>query len=251
MKTLLGPSIHLAQFSGDTPPFDTLSSIAEWAAALGFRALQIPAWDERLIDLARAAESQTYCDEIAGTLSKHGLVISELSAHVLGQLVAAHPAYDAMLDAFAPSQLRGRPAERAAWAATQLQLVARASRRLGLTEVGSFSGALAWPYLYPWPPRPAGLIETAFAELARRWQPILDVYDQQGVNLCFEIHPGEDLHDGVTFEMFLERVHNHPRHGESLRRFRRYRHQPAGVEPHPGHRLIIAHIDCHRRAISY
>jgi sugar phosphate isomerase/epimerase len=211
MKTLQGPSIHLAQFSSDAPPFDTLPSIAKWAAALGFRALQIPAWDARLIDLARAAESQTYCDEISGTLAGHGLVISELSTHVLGQLVAAHPAYDAMLDSFAPPQVRGNGSERAAWATAQLQFAARASRRLGLTEVGTFSGALAWPYLYPWPQRPAGLIDTAFAELARRWQPILDACDQQGVNLCFELHPGEDLHDGVTFEMFLERLHSHPR----------------------------------------
>jgi sugar phosphate isomerase/epimerase len=211
MKTLHGPSIHLAQFSSDAPPFDTLSAIAKWAAALGFRALQIPAWDTRLIDLARAAESQTYCDEIAGTLAEHGLVVSELSTHVLGQLVAAHPAYDDLLDAFAPPAVRGNRAERTAWAIVQLQLAARASRRLGLTEVGTFSGALAWPYLYPWPQRPAALIETAFAELARRWQPILDLCEEQGVNLCFELHPGEDLHDGVTFEMFLERLGGHPR----------------------------------------
>ena len=63
----------------------------------------------------------------------------------------------------------------------------------------------------PWPQRPAGLVETAFAELASRWLPILNAFDQAGVNLCFEIHPGEDLHDGVTFEMFLDRVKNHPR----------------------------------------
>jgi sugar phosphate isomerase/epimerase len=211
MKTLQGPSIHLAQFSSDAPLFDTLPSIAKWAAALGFRALQIPAWDGRLLDLARAAESQTYCDQITGTLAEHGLVVSELSTHILGQLVAAHPAYDHLLDSFAPPAVHGNRGERTAWAVTQLQLAARASRRLGLTEVGTFSGALAWPYLYPWPQRPAGLIDTAFAELARRWQPILDIYDAQGVNLCFELHPGEDLHDGVTFEMFLARVRNHPR----------------------------------------
>ncbi|HEY3989793.1 MAG TPA: sugar phosphate isomerase/epimerase [Acidobacteriaceae bacterium] len=211
MKTLQGPSIHLAQFASDSPPFDTLASIAKWAAALGFRGLQIPAWDARLIDLARAAESQTYCDEITGTLADFGLVVSELSTHVLGQLVAAHPAYDDLLDAFAPPSLRGNPAERTAWACTQLQLAAHASRRMGLAAVGTFSGALAWPYLYPWPQRPAGLIDTAFAELARRWQPILDVYEDQGIDLCFELHPGEDLHDGITFEMLLARVHNHPR----------------------------------------
>ena len=93
----------------------------------------------------------------------------------------------------------------------QLKLSARASRRLGLTTQASFSGALAWPYFYPWPQRPAGLVEDAFDELARRWRPILDVFDENGVDIGFELHPGEDLHDGVTFEMFLDRVGQHPR----------------------------------------
>ena len=90
-------------------------------------------------------------------------------------------------------------------------LAAKASRNLGLTAHATFSGALAWPFIYPWPQRPAGLVETAFDELARRWRPILDSYDEVGVDVCYEIHPGEDLHDGVTFEMFLERVSNHKR----------------------------------------
>ena len=74
----------------------------------------------------------------------------------------------------------------------------------GSTAHVTFSGALAWPYLYPWPPRPPGLIETAFDELARRWRPILDAFDEAGVDVCYEIHPGEDLLDGATFEMFLD-----------------------------------------------
>src|ERR1051325_11483769 len=85
------------------------------------------------------------------------------------------------------------------------------ARLFDLTEHATFSGCLAWPYFYPFPQRPAGLIETAFDELAKRWRPILDFFDEQGVNACFEIHPGEDLHDGVTFEMFLERVGGHKR----------------------------------------
>ncbi|HEY3145301.1 MAG TPA: sugar phosphate isomerase/epimerase, partial [Dongiaceae bacterium] len=85
------------------------------------------------------------------------------------------------------------------------------SKNMGLTDHVTFSGALAWPYFYPWPQRPAGLVETAFDELAKRWKPILDAFDKVGVNVCYEVHPGEDLHDGVTFEMFLERVKNHPR----------------------------------------
>ncbi|MBU6206803.1 MAG: sugar phosphate isomerase/epimerase [Alphaproteobacteria bacterium] len=211
MKTIKGPGIFLAQFAGDATPFNALESIAAWASTLGYKGIQIPSWDARLFDLAKAAESQTYCDEITGMLADKGLVITELSTHLQGQLVAVHPAYDAQFDGFAPPEVHGNPTARQAWAVQQMHLAAKASRNLGLTAHASFSGALAWPYFYPWPQRPAGLVEDAFDELAQRWHPILDMFDEHGVDIGFEIHPGEDLHDGVTFEMFLARVNNHPR----------------------------------------
>lgn len=211
MQTLKGPSLHLAQFSADTIPFNSLPAIAQWASENGFKALQIPAWDSRLFDLVTAAESQTYCDDLIGMLADQGLVVSELTTHIFGQLMAVHPAYDALCDSFVPLSLRNNPQARSVWAHQQLLLAAKASARLGLSEMGTFSGSLAWPYLFPFPQRPAGLIETAFHELAKRWLPILNACDEQGVNLCYEIHPSEDLHDGVTFEMFYERVGGHPR----------------------------------------
>ena len=211
MKTIKGPAIFLAQFAGDAAPFNSLESIADWVAGLGYKGIQIPSWDARLFDLALAAESQTYCDEITGMLADKGLAITELSTHLQGQLVAVHPAFDAQFDGFAPPEVHGNPKARQEWAVAQVKNAAIASRRLGLTAHATFSGALAWPYFYPWPARPAGLVEDAFDELARRWKPILDVFDENGVDAAYEIHPGEDLHDGVTFEMFLERVGNHPR----------------------------------------
>lgn len=211
MKTIKGPAIFLAQFAGDEAPFNSLDSIAAWAAQLGYKGVQIPSWDARLFDVKRAAESTTYCDEIKGTLAENGIELTELSTHLQGQLVAVHPVYDELFDGFAVPEVRGNPAARQAWAVEQLHLAAKASRNLGLTDHATFSGSLAWPFLYPWPQRPAGLIDSAFDELAKRWRPILDAFDEAGVNLCYEIHPGEDLHDGITFEMFLERVDNHPR----------------------------------------
>ena len=211
MKTIQGPAIFLAQFAGDEAPFNSLDAIGAWAAGLGYRGVQIPSWDARLFDLKKAAQSKTYCDEVKGTLAQHGLSITELSTHLQGQLVAVHPAYDAGFDGFAAPEVRGNPAARQQWAVQQLHDAAQASANLGLTAHATFSGALAWPYLYSWPPRPAGLIEEAFDELARRWKPILDAFDKVGVDVCYEIHPGEDLHDGVSYEMFLERVGNHPR----------------------------------------
>ena len=211
MKTIKGPSIHLAQFSDTHPPFNQLATIAAWASGLGFKAVQVPAWDQRLFDVAKAAESQAYCDDIAGVLGEHGVVISELTTHIFGQLVAVHPAYDAMCDAFAPEPLRGNSRERGEWAISRIKLAAKASRRLKLTEIGTFSGSFLWPYFFPFPQRPEGLVEAGFDELARRWKPILDACDEQGVNLCYELHPSEDLHDGVSFEMLLDRVGGHLR----------------------------------------
>jgi sugar phosphate isomerase/epimerase len=211
MKTIQGPAIFLAQFAGDAAPFNSLDAICRWVASLGYKGIQIPSWDARLFDLAKAADSQDYCDEVAGLAASHGLAITELSTHLQGQLVAVHPAYDAQFDGFAAPHVRGNPAARQQWAVEQMMHAGTASRRLGLKAHASFSGALAWPYLYPWPQRPAGLVEDAFDELARRWLPILDHFDECGVDVAYEIHPGEDLHDGVTFEMFLARVGNHPR----------------------------------------
>ena len=211
MKTMKGPAIFLAQFAGDEAPFDSLDAIAGWASGHGYKGVQIPSWDARLFDLAKAAESVGYCDEVRGTLAAHGLAVTELSTHLQGQLVAVHPAYDEAFDGFAAPEVRGNPKARQEWAVGQMMLAAKASRNLGLDAHATFSGALAWPYIYPWPQRPAGLIETAFDELARRWRPILDAFDEAGVDLCYEVHPGEDLHDGVTFEMFLDRLDGHPR----------------------------------------
>jgi sugar phosphate isomerase/epimerase len=209
--TLKGPALFLAQFAGDAAPFSSLDAICGWAADLGYKGVQIPTWDARLFDLARAADSKTYCDEVAGTAARHGLAITELSTHLQGQIVAVNPAFDEAFDGFAPEAVRGKPAARQQWATNQLTLAAKASRHLGLSASVSFTGALAWPFVYPWPQRPVGLIETAFAELARRWVPIFDAYDEAGCDLCFELHPGEDVFDGATFEMFLDAAGGHRR----------------------------------------
>ena len=211
MKTIKGPALFLAQFAGDGAPFDTWDGITKWAADCGYAGVQVPSWDGRLFDLGKAADSKGYCEEIAGVARANGVKITELSTHLQGQLVAVHPAYDDAFDGFTVPEMRGNPKARQEWAVDQVRMALTASRNLGLTAMASFSGALAWPFVYPWPQRPAGLVETAFDELARRWRPILDHAEECGVDICYEIHPGEDLHDGDTFEMFLDRVNNHAR----------------------------------------
>lgn len=211
MKTIKGPAVFIAQFIGEEAPFNSLEAICKWAKGLGFEGIQIPTTDSRFIDLKKAAESKTYADEIRGVVESEGLKITELSTHLQGQLVAVNPVYDSLFDAFAPQEYRNNPSLRRQWAVEQLHYAARASLNLGLTAHATFSGALLWPMIYPWPQRPAGIVEDGFAELARRWLPILNTFDECGVDLCYEIHPGEDLHDGISYEMFLEKVNNHQR----------------------------------------
>ena len=211
MKTIKGPGIFLAQFVGDKQPFNNLKNICEWASGLGYKAVQIPTWEEGLIDLKKASESKAYCDEIKGIVNETGMEISELSSHLQGQLVASHYSYDKMFDVFAPKTLHGNVKGRTEWAIDQLRYASNASKHLGLTEMATFSGSLLFHTMYPWPQRPNGLVETGFKELAKRWEPILNHFDKNGVDVCYEIHPGEDLHDGVTFERFLKATNNHSR----------------------------------------
>lgn len=239
-RSIKGPALFLAQFVADTAPFNTLPSIVAWAAGLGYKGVQIPTWDARVFDLDRAAASKGYCDDIAGICAEHGVEITELSCHLQSQLVAVHPAYDTAFDAFAPAHLHGNPAARQAWAVDQTLKVAQASRHLGLKGAVGFSGSLAFPYLYPWPQRPQGLIEEAFNELARRWKPILDAYDAADVDFGFEIHPGEDVFDGATFTRFLAALDDHPR---------------CKITYDPSHFLLqqldyLAFIDIHHARIS-
>lgn len=211
MRTIKGPGIFLTQFIGEQAPFNSLDGLAGWAADKGYKAVQIPCHQPPIFDLAKAAQSQTYCDDINGKLAEHGLVISELSTHLEGQLMAVSPVYSDAFDHFAPAEVRGSDVVRRAWAAERLKQAAAASAKLGLSAHATFSGSLAWPFFYPWPPHNEARFQEAFSELANRWRPILDTFDAHGVDVCFELHPGEDLHDGVTFERFLRLLDNHPR----------------------------------------
>ncbi|HEU0000180.1 MAG TPA: sugar phosphate isomerase/epimerase, partial [Ktedonobacteraceae bacterium] len=139
MSPIKGPALFLAQFAQDVPPYDTLEHISAWAKEMGFIGMQIPASDSRLIDLDKAAESKQYCDDLKGQCN--GLAITELTTHLLGQLVAVHPAYDTMFDSFAPSSLRGKPEARTEWAMRQMTQAIKASSNLGLHVMPTFSGA--------------------------------------------------------------------------------------------------------------
>ncbi|MHC4435254.1 MAG: sugar phosphate isomerase/epimerase family protein, partial [Planctomycetota bacterium] len=208
MSNIKGPGIFLAQFLRDEEPYDNLGNIGKWVASLGYKGVQVPTWDSRVFDLDKAAESRTYCDDLKAALAKNGLEITELSAHLQGQVLAIGPAYEVAFQPFYPQGLKD--AERVEWATGELKKAVIASANLDLRSVPVLSGGLAWHMMYPWPQRPAGLIEQAFTELHRRWKPVLDLAQDNGIAISFELHPGSDIFDGATFEMFLEISADHP-----------------------------------------
>ena len=208
MNGIRGPGILLAQFLRDEPPYNDIKTLAPWAASLGYKGLQIPTWDKRVFDLEQAAASQAYCDDYREQLGESGLCVTELCGALQGQVLALHPAYERMFDAFYPSGLSGTAVTE--WATARLRDVIAAASRLATKTIPVLSGGFAWQMAYPWPQRPPGIIEEAFAELARRWRPLLDAAADAGLTFAFELHPGSDLFDGATFEMFLSRVDDHP-----------------------------------------
>jgi sugar phosphate isomerase/epimerase len=206
-----GPAIFLAQFLPPLGETITLQDMCKWAASLGYEGVQVPTWDKRIFDLELASESQDYCEEVMWICREAGVQISELSTHLQGQVVAAHPAYLEALNPLCPEHLADDMGAQREWGKQQLVCAAKASQRLGLTAHATFSGALLWHRVYPWPQRSDVLVAEAFAALAELWTPILDEFASAGVDLCFELHPGEDLHDGITFDRFLAAVNDHPR----------------------------------------
>lgn len=205
-----GPAIFLAQYLPPATEACSLEELLRWAAELGYKGVQLPTWDKRIFDLQQAAQSQQYCDQLLALCQRYQIQITELSTHLQGQLMAVHSAYNELYQGFAPAHLQTE-VQKQQWATEQLLLAAQASKRLGLSSHVTFSGALLWHTAYPWPQRPAGLVEQGFAELARRWLPVLDAFDALNIDVCFELHPGEDLHDGLSFERFLNATDQHPR----------------------------------------
>lgn len=207
---LKGPAIFLAQGFGK-PGWTTLEECAKTAGSLRYEGMQLPLWVGDLINLNTAAMSTTYCQQLLGKATEAGCPIVEVANHVETQLVRCTPAYQKLFDGFGPEKFRGNPTAMLAWAQERALLSVRAAKNLGLDRVAAFSGTSIFHLMYPWPQRPAGLVQAAMHALAKAWLPVFNLGEELGVDICFELHPGEDLHDGDSFEMFLRYVGNHPR----------------------------------------
>ncbi|WP_024357304.1 sugar phosphate isomerase/epimerase family protein [Leucobacter chironomi] len=188
-------------------PFE---EVARLAAEWGYDGLEIAASGDHL-DLARADEDDAYLRSRLEILDRHGLRVWAISNHLAGQAVCDDPIdfrHQAIVRPYVwgdgdPEGVRQRAAE-------DMQRAARVARKLGADVVTGFTGSKIWPYVAMFPPVPAEVIDEGYEDFARRWNPILDVFDSEGVRYAHEVHPSEIAYDYWTTVRAIEAIdHRH------------------------------------------
>lgn len=191
-----------------------LETVAEKAAKFGYEGLELACWGDHF-DVAEATGSnaQAYCRSRHEILAKRGLKVWAISNHLVGQAVLDR--IDERHKAILPPAIygNGEPAEVNARAAEEMKRTAIAAKNLGVSIVNGFTGSSIWHLLYSFPPIVPGQIEKGFELLAERWNPILDVFKENGVKFGLEVHPTEIAFDIVTAKKTLETLDNRPEFG--------------------------------------
>lgn len=180
-----------------------LADLAEKAAAWGYDGLELACWGDHF-DVRRATSEPDYCVERRELLNSYGLDVYAVSSHLVGQAVCDRidERHRSILPEHVWGDGDGEGVRRRA--AKEMELTARAAANLGVPVVNGFTGSSIWPLLYSFPPVPEAWVEEGFADFARRWNPILDVFDEVGVRFALEVHPTEIAFDHVTAERALD-----------------------------------------------
>lgn len=187
-----------------------LATLAQKAAAWGYDGLELACWGDHF-EIPKGWNNQAYCDGQKELLAKNGLGLWAISAHIIGQMVL--DPNDHRSDAWAPAELKGKAAEKSAWAVEQMKHAAVAAKRLGISVVNGFTGSSIWQYFYPFPPLNADEVKAGYDLFAQRWGPIFDVFQENGIKFALEVHPTEIAYDIYSTEMALSAVGNHPAFG--------------------------------------
>lgn len=183
-----------------------LEELAEKAAGWGYDGLELACWGDH-VDVDLAARNKTYAKSRKEILADHGLKLYAISNHLAGQLVC-DPNNDARSDMFAPPSCKGNPEAKRRWAIKAMKNTARAAKNIGVKVVNGFTGSSIWHMIYSFPPVSDEMIDKGFEDFAKRWNPILDVFDKCGVKFALEVHPTEIAFDIVTAKRALEAIGN-------------------------------------------
>jgi sugar phosphate isomerase/epimerase len=182
--------------------------MAQKAAGFGYDGLELACWGDHF-EVDKALESDKYISTRRDILEKHGLKCFAISNHLVGQCVA-----DTLIDerhkAILPPRLWGDGKAEGVRqrCAEEMKNTARAAKRLGVKVVNGFTGSPVWHMIYRFPPTSDAMIDAGYKEFADWWNPILDVFDQEGVRFALEAHPSEIAYDIYTAEKTLAAVNN-------------------------------------------
>jgi sugar phosphate isomerase/epimerase len=182
-----------------------LQELAAKAAAWGFDGLELACWGDHF-EVDRALAEPDYASEKRALLERHGLGCWALGAHLVGQAVC--DPIDRRHEGILPPEVwgDGDPERVRRRAAERMADTARAAVAFGVTQVNGFTGSPVWHMLYSFPPNDFEEIERGYDEFAERWNPIIDVFDQEGVRFGLEVHPTEIAYDFVTTRRTLEAI---------------------------------------------
>ena len=184
----------------------TLEEVAKLASGWGYDGLEVACSGEHL-DVWRAAEDDAYVQERLDLLAKYNRKLYAISNHLKGQAVCDNP-IDFRHQAIVGSKVWGDGDQEGVRqrAAEELKLTAKVARKLGVDTVVGFTGSSIWQYVAMFPPVPASVIDAGYQDFADRWNPILDVFDDEGVVFAHEVHPSEIAYDYITTQRSLEAI---------------------------------------------
>ncbi|MDH2443328.1 sugar phosphate isomerase/epimerase [Amnibacterium sp. CER49] len=184
-------------------PFEEVARLAgEW----GYDGLEIACWGDHL-DVHRAATDDDYVAGRLEILERHGLQVFAIANHLAGQAVCDDP-IDERHQGILSEQVWGDgDAEGVRQRAAEVMKdTARAAARLGVRTVTGFSGSSIWKCVAMFPPVPDAMIRRGYEDFADRWNPILDVFEEEGVRFALEVHPSEIAYDYWTARRTLEAI---------------------------------------------
>ena len=189
-----------------------LEELAEKAGGWGFDGLELACWGDHF-EVDRALGEDGYVEAKRELLERHGLRCWALGAHLVGQAIC--DPCDERHRAILPPDVwgDGDPEGVRQRAAEHMKDTARAAARMGVDTVTGFTGSSVWHQLYSFPPNDFEAIEEGYGDFAERWNPIVDVFDEEGVRFALEVHPTEIAYDFVTARKALDAVDNRPGFG--------------------------------------
>jgi sugar phosphate isomerase/epimerase len=191
----------------------SLEEVAKLASNWGYDGLEIACSGEHL-DVYRAAQDEDYVKERLAILEKYNLKVYAISNHLKGQAVCDNPIDFRHKDIVGPKVWGdGDPEGVRQRASEEMKLTAIAARKLGVETVVGFTGSSIWQYFAMFPPVSKEVIEAGYEDFAKRWNPIMDVFDSEGVRFALEVHPSEIAYDYYTTIRALKAIDNRPAFG--------------------------------------